>query len=257
MIEHAYFRNSRNFVFARIFILLWIIPSCFALQGYGQAFSEENYQFRFDAGTSLQCPEDDKFIGSRPGLPEEPTRVGIGVFFLQIHQIDDVKETFDADVLYMRYWRDPRLAEPSRGDSYAFCRLPIDGFWIPEPEIENLRDLKEKRGGYLLIDGKGNVLLMQQLTLTIFNQMDSREFPFDRQILQLRLQPLFASAKEMILYPLKKYVQKAANLYVNGWKIEDLLVETGTDYALLRGTSFSTMQIRVPVFREKIFLFAN
>jgi hypothetical protein len=184
---------------------------------------------------------------------EEPIRVGIGFFFLQIHTIDDVNETFDADVLYMRYWKDSRLAEPGRGEAYAFCRLPIDGFWMPEPEIENLRDWKERRGGYVLIDAEGNVLIIQRLTLTLFNPMDLREFPFDRQVLQVRMQPLFASTREMILYPLKKYVQKAANLYVNGWKVEDPLVETGTDFAPLRGTSFSTMQIRVPVFREKDF----
>ena len=232
---------------------LWIVLLCFGSPGYGQTGSNEELQLRFDSGTSLACPETVKFSGSRPEPLEQPTKVGVGLYFLQLPQIKDVEETYDADVYYLRYWKDPRLADSARGKSYAFCRMPVDEFWTPVLEIRNLREEEERGGSYALIDVEGNVLLVQRLTLTVFNPMDLSEFPFDRQKLLIRLEPLFASDREIVLYPLKRYIQKDDELYVNGWKLEDPEADVSTEYAPLRGMNYSRMEIGIPVIREKDF----
>lgn len=243
----------RKISFTRILALLAILLPCFGLPAYSQTFSNEDLQFRLDGGTSLPCPAPDKFSSSRPGPAGQPTEVGIGLYFLQIPGINDVEETFDADVYYLRYWKDPRLADSARGKSYAFCRMPAGEFWTPVLEIRNLRESTERGGSYALIDAEGNVLLVQRLALTVFNPMDLGEFPFDRQKLLIRLEPLFASDKEMVLYPLKKYTQKDGGLYVNGWSLGDPVAEASTEYAPLRGMNYSRMEIGIPVAREKDF----
>jgi hypothetical protein len=225
----------------------------FSLLGYGQTLSKEDFQFRFDGGTSLPCPTPDKFIGSRPAPSGKPTQVGVGMYFIQIPEIDDVEETFDADVFYLRYWNDPRLSDSERGQSYAFCTLPIDGFWMPALEILNLRESTERGDSYALIDAKGNVLLVERFTLILSNPMDLSGFPFDQQKLRIQLEPLFSSDREILLYPLEKYVQKADGLYVNGWKLGEPRTNVSTEYAKLRGIDYSRMEISLQVAREKGF----
>ena len=253
MIKKITFSRLYGTSCVRAIALLWIILPCFCSSGYGQALSNEDLQLRLDGGTSLSCPESDKFSGSRPGPLGQPTEVGIGLYFLQIPGINDIEETFDADVYYLRYWKDPRLADSTRDKSYAFCMMPVDEFWVPVLEIRNLRETTERGGSYALIDAEGNILLVQRLALTVFSPMDLSEFPFDQQKLRIRLEPLFASDKEMVLYPLKRYVQMDGELYVNGWKLEDPAAEVSTEYAPLRGMNYSRMEIGIPVAREKGF----
>jgi len=94
----------------------------------------------------------------------------------------------------------PRLSDSERGQSYAFCTLPIDGFWIPALEIRNLRESTERGDSYALIDAKGNVLLFERFTLILSNPMDLSGFPFEQQKLRLQLEPLFSSDKEILLF---------------------------------------------------------
>ena len=238
--------------FPKIFAFLFIILPCFN-PASGQTLSGEDIQFSFAGGTSLSCPAPDKFSGSRPGPEENPTRIGVGIYFLQIPKIDDIEETFEADVYYLRYWNDPRLAEPTRGESYAFCRMPLNGLWMPAVEMRNMRASANRGSSYALIDAKGNILLVERLTLTLFNPMDLSDFPFDRQNLRIQLEPLFASDKEILLYPLHNYIQKAEGLYVNGWQLGEARAEESIEHAPLRGMNYSRMEISIPVVREKNF----
>jgi len=236
-----------------IFALLWLVLLCFNFPVYGQTYPGESLQFDFEGRELLSCPAPDTFSGSRPDPSGKPTQVGVGMVFVQILSINDVDETFEADVFYLRYWNDPRLADPARGKSYALCRLPIDGFWMPALEIRNLRESTERGGSYALVDAEGNVLLVERLTLILSNPMDLSDFPFDRQKLHIQLEPLFSSDKEIRLYPLEKYIQKVSGLYVNGWELGEPVANVSTEYAQLRGMNYSSMDINIQVAREKGF----
>ena len=48
----------------------------------------------------------------RPDPDGTPTSVSLGLFFLDVAQIDDVAQEFAADVLVQAVWTDPRLADP-------------------------------------------------------------------------------------------------------------------------------------------------
>jgi hypothetical protein len=63
--------------------------------------------------------------------------VGLGIFFQDLASLSDVDQTLDADVLVVARWRDPRLADPARGDASVECPLPEGRLWMPPLEPEN------------------------------------------------------------------------------------------------------------------------
>ena len=236
----------------RVFLTLCLM-SIPVLLSYSQTPSGEDLLLNFDSGTSLHCPSSDIFSADRPDPAGTPTPVGVGMFFLQIFDIDDIESTFEADVFYLRYWNDPRLREPGRGKSYAVCTRPLEGLWIPTLGVQNLRELAEEGDSYALIDADGNVLLVERLDIILSNPMDLSDFPFDQQKLQVRIEPLWLDDKELSLYPLVNYIRKAEGLEVNSWRIDDPVVKVSTEYAPFRGMHYSRMDISLQIQRETNF----
>jgi len=243
----------KNLSLTRLLLLVWAVQSSFSLFGYGQGPSEENLQLRLEAGTSAPCPAPESFSISRPDPPGTPTRVGVGMVFLQLLKINDVEESFEADVFYIRYWRDQRLADPARGESHALCSPPAHDFWTPELDFRNVREATEKGNPSALIDAEGNVMLIGRRYLVFSNPMDLSEFPFDRQKLQINVESIFANVGEVQLYPLKNYLQKVGELPVNGWVLDEPNAKVSTEHGRLRGMDYSTMEISLPATRETGF----
>jgi len=236
----------------RVFLTLCLM-SIPVLLSYSQPPSGEDLLLNFDSGTSLPCPASDIFSSDRPDTAGTPTPVGIGMFFLQIFDIDDLEATFEADIFYLRYWKDPRLREPGRGKSYAICKGPLEGLWIPTLDIQNLRELAERGDSYAIIDAEGNVLLVERLDIILSNPMDLSDFPFDKQKLQVRVEPLWLSDKELSLYPLANYCRKAEGLDVNSWKIDEPVAKVSNEYAPFRGMHYFSMDISLQIQRETNF----
>ena len=49
---------------------------------------------------------------ARPDPDGTPTEISVGLYFLDVAQIDDVAQDFGADVVIRAAWTDPRLADP-------------------------------------------------------------------------------------------------------------------------------------------------
>lgn len=62
----------------------------------------------------------------RPDPEGAPTEVLVGTFVNKIMGINDIEQTFTADIFVGIRWKDPRLVDGSRGPSLAGCKVSLD-----------------------------------------------------------------------------------------------------------------------------------
>lgn len=143
--------------------------------------------------------------GDDASLPpgERPFPIHAGIFLLNLSQVDERSETFDAD-LYLRFrWSDPRLAfaglEPRRYfEDAALTRL--GEIWWPELEFVNTAEPGITNRS-LEIAPDGAVELQLGMSSTFRADLDLRRFPFDRQTLTVQIQSFFWNADQMVFVP--------------------------------------------------------
>jgi hypothetical protein len=112
---------------------------------------------------------------SRPGDPNKPTDVKFYIYVIDVGDIDDVKQTFAANVFIALSWNDPRLAH--EGDPVT---VPLDKIWNPSPMIANLgRFVRPSLPEVARVFPDGRVVYRQRYLGDISQPLTLSEFPFD------------------------------------------------------------------------------
>jgi hypothetical protein len=143
------------------------------------------------------CPDAAALSLTRPEPAAGPTVVGLGIFFQDVALLSDVDQTLDADVYVIARWRDPRLADPARGDSSVECPVPEARLWMPAIEPENLRGRQAFYPARFLVDGRGVVTYGRRLWVKLAQPLDFRDFPLDRHRWRVTLWPVLARSDEI------------------------------------------------------------
>jgi hypothetical protein len=169
--------------------------------------------------SGLSCPSAAQYSPSRPDPAGTPTVVGLTVMFQDIARLNDVDQTLTTDVYIFARWRDPRLADPARGDASADCPLPGNNFWMPDIEPENLRNRNAFYDPHFFVDANGTVTLARRLLVEISCPLDLHDFPFDRHLFRITLWPTISRTEEVTFYPLNKWLVINENLSILGWDV--------------------------------------
>jgi hypothetical protein len=69
----------------------------------------------------------------RPQAEAGPTRVSVGIWMVDITNIDSAQQTFTADIAVVLRWKDTRLAHTGSG----VVHYPLDQVWNPRVVIVN------------------------------------------------------------------------------------------------------------------------
>ncbi len=89
------------------------------------------------------CKSVKEIQRSIPTTNDQPVTVNIGVYIVDIKEIDDVKQKYLTDFAVGYTWIDPRLAFKS-DDPDAFCVYPLKEIWHPRLEIINIDRIDKK-----------------------------------------------------------------------------------------------------------------
>jgi hypothetical protein len=169
---------------------------------------------------------------TRPDPVGKATRVSLGVFFVDISEIEDAKQTFKVEIYVMVRWKDPRLAsaEPLR-------RMPLAKVWQPALQIINRRALSPVLPEVVQVDRHGNVRYDQRFQGTLAVPLDLHKFPMDDQVLALRIVSPGHSPGEIELVPDER-CGRAQDFSITDWEIgplkcsaDPLHTPTGIDLA--------------------------
>ena len=133
---------------------------------------------------------------TRPDAEGKATRVSVGIFVVDISEIDDAKQTFKADVYVKISWKDPRLA-----GSEVHRSIPLNKVWHPPFQILNRRTLDRLLPEVVSVDQNGTVTYDQRLQGAFAVPLDLRNFPLDEQVLAFRVVTPGHSPAEVELVP--------------------------------------------------------
>ncbi len=196
------------------------------------------------------CPAESAYSPVRPDAAAGPTVVALGVYFQDVAALNDVDQTLDADVYVLTRWRDPRLADPARGDAAAECPVPAGRLWMPAIEPENLRGRQSFYRERFLVDGRGVVTYAQRLWVKLSYPLDFRDFPLDRHRWTVTLWPVLARADEVVFTPLKRATGMADRLSIQGWRIDGPHAEASTGPRPARAGTYTRLDVELGLARN-------
>ena len=138
---------------------------------------------------SLSAQETDstsaRLIAERPNASGTSTEVTIGVFLVDIDEIDDVSQRFNVDVFVNIAWQDSRLALPEEEQAGQIRLFPMTAVWNPRGMIVNDRGLSPKLPLVVNVDALGNVVYRQRFYGELAVDLNLKDFPFDTQQLPI------------------------------------------------------------------------
>ncbi|MEI7633760.1 MAG: hypothetical protein WCK47_05715 [bacterium] len=114
------------------------------------------------------------------GQGEEPTTVALGIFVLDIMQIDCAEQMFTADIYVEAHWYDPQLAHEGKP-----LFKPMDSIWHPQLQVLNQLSVVRTLPEHLQIMSDGLVILRQRVFGNFSQPLELRSFPFDQQVLSI------------------------------------------------------------------------
>ncbi len=171
-----------------------------------------------------------------PNPPARPTRVRCAILIVNVIDIDDVSESFEAKISLVASWHDPRLAFDAAAEGtdrklfqgpYQFSEL-FRGWW-PQLVLVNEVGLGDITAVKLEVAPDGGVRLMQQRTVRLETPMQLHDYPFDRQRLQAALVPFGTTTDEVVLEVDERYadttdelVRRNQDVNVAGWILRHL-----------------------------------
>ena len=136
--------------------------------------------------------------------PATPRKVELGVYILDISDIDEPGGKFTLHVLLGVYWQDPAQAHEGKEPKVFREDIAINEvntIWRPMVEFNRTTAPAEIHHSLLRIYPNGRVEFERQLTVEIATQLDLRKLPFDTQQLKLELESFqyLANAVELTL----------------------------------------------------------
>ena len=197
------------------------------------------------------CPDPRIYSRTRPDPPAVPTVVGIGLFFQDVASLSDVDQTLDADIYVILRWRDPRLADPARGDSSAECPPPDDDrLWMPAFEAESLRSRQVFYPPRFLVDSRGVVTYGRRAWVKVSYPLDFRDFPLDRHRWTVTLWPVLARADEVVFHPLPRATGMNEPLSIQGWRVAAPRAQASTASRVARAGTFARFDVFLDLERN-------
>lgn len=138
-----------------------------------------------------------------PSLTES-TLVDLGLFIIDISQVDAVENTFKIQGLLDLVWCDPRLAfdaAAAGGSEKIYLEQnalrETTEIWWPDPDFVNQTEPREIENVVLVVRADGTVDYQEQFVTTLKSRFDLRRFPFDRQRLSVEIESFVWTAHVM------------------------------------------------------------
>jgi hypothetical protein len=180
----------------------------------------------------------------RPAEEAGPTQVSVGIWIVDISNIDSAQQTFTGDLAIVLHWKDARLAHTGTGVAH----YGLDQIWTPRTGIANetnsvVRKLPESAE----VAPDGTVIYRQRYVGSFTQALRLQSFPFDRQTFHIELVAVRYRPDEVRFVPDEDWVRNgikdgagmAPSITLPDWTIEKWETKPLT-YALTPGLQFSS-----------------
>lgn len=218
-------------------IVFALLMMSFSLLAQGQTGS----------GPEPGCQFPDSVRHARPGAGQGATEIRVGVYLLDIPKIDDVDQSYVADI-FLRYdWNDERLANGRDTP----CTVPAADVWNPDVLVVNRRTVERQMNEVVEVQSDGAVRYVQRFYGTFSLPLDLSRFPFDKQQLPVTLVARY-TPEELKLVPDDELVAVAEKLSNPNWSIGEPVLSSGT-YKVVPGRAIAQLEILFPAERRSAY----
>ena len=179
---------------------------------------------------------DEPIPAGMPNPPARPTKVECAVLIIDVVDIDDVNESFQAEIAILASWQDPRLAFDPQAEgtelklfqgNFQFNEV-FKGWW-PQLLILNEVGRDEPKAVTVMVSPDGTVRYREQRNAVLETPMELHDFPFDTQRLTASMIPFGSTADEVVLAVDERfarstddYVRQEKDVNVSGWDLQCL-----------------------------------
>lgn len=192
-----------------------------------------------------------------------PVPVAIDFFLLDVDDIDGSNESFAAALYLDLKWKDPRLAFDAAefGSDRAIypgtaAAEQLGRMWSPAIDIENLVGAPETLDECLTIMADGTVEYERRLSGVFSSEMELSRYPFDQQILQVRLESFVWNSGELQLVLSEESAGRQSRvnetLNIRGWNMVSFDIGVA-DHVYPTGDTYSRFVSRMVVDRDPWF----
>ncbi len=152
-----------------------------------------------------------------PLVDGKPVEVSIGFYTLDFARVTAREESFDLTGYLELSWRDPRLATSS--ETKTVRHLEAGSIWTPKVFFENALEQPRYHDAPIVgADDRGVVTSWAIISGKFSAPMDLRRFPFDRQVLTVRVGSF--EDEEVVRFALKRdLVQVGEDAFLTDWTI--------------------------------------
>jgi len=179
----------------------------------------------------------------RPAVEAGPAQVSVGIWMVDITNIDSAQQNFTADIAVVLRWKDARLAHTGTGVAH----YALDQIWTPRVSIANetssvVRKLSESAE----VEPDGTVLYRQRYVGSFTQPLRLQSFPFDRQAFRIQFVAVRYQPNEVTFVPdhnwirdgLREGAGMSPSITLPDWTVEkwDAKAEV---YALTPGLQYS------------------
>jgi hypothetical protein len=170
---------------------------------------------------STQAQQPAKRSLRTPPSVDQPTRVSIGFYVLNLGKINQTDETFDIAGTVTTSWVDKRLAFSPSEAGENVVRYTPEQIWVPELTIVNSANLQRKTLIQLSVKPDGTVKLVEYIYVTVSSDFNLRRFPFDSQTAYVIWESLSSEVQpiELADNPTADGVSKDSYVGLSEWEI--------------------------------------
>lgn len=147
----------------------------------------------------------DREILLRPRAGRSADIVQYGIFCQSVSGINMLDGTFNVDLVISLHWTDPRAAKvvPAGVTEVNLSeRFAKEKIWVPDATIANRYiNAVDAISTAFQINVWGNVTKVQRVTATIVNSYDVTDFPFDKQVLSVKISSASLMSEELQFAP--------------------------------------------------------
>ncbi|MEE9141882.1 MAG: hypothetical protein V3U59_04145, partial [Gammaproteobacteria bacterium] len=180
-------------------------------------------------GTSATAQIDSG--GVVPPVEGEPVQVQAGIYVVDIANINEVNNTFHVEMDMIATWNDPRLAF-DRVEAGSDRRVLLgtesakflERLWSPNMVPENAIGPYNMIRLKTTIFSDGKITLEARLAITLSAILDYRRFPFDKQILPIRIGSFAWNIDQMVLSELPGQTAIKPDFTLPEWSIGNIEV---------------------------------
>lgn len=165
----------------------------------------------FWAAFAILCLASQSFGHDRPHPENQPTRVALGLFLLDVLSIDDSNQTVTIDFGISATWNDPKFV------GHAGEVIDLDNIWAPNLQFLSNKTLRLVRPEVVHIGDGGQVSYLQRYIGEIWHSSDLSDFPFDTQTFSIQMITPLNTPNDIEFVENKSHTGESNSWSLVGW----------------------------------------